>query len=542
MNVESLSREELIAVVTQRDQTIAQREQMIAQRDQMIEQRDQTLATREQTIKRHTARISELEAQLKWFRNQIFGRKSERRLAGESRYVQLTLGDMLKEEETPPLTETVKEYQRRVKPHGPTESTEDESKLRFSKDVPVKVIPLAPKEVEGLVEGKDYQVIDEKVSYRLAQRPASYVVLKYVRPVVKLNDKVTSHAAPAGVFDKSFADVSLLAGILVDKFQYHLPLYRQHQRLAAAGITVSRQTLTNFVAGAAELLTPIYYAQLSSILQSEVLAMDETPIKAGRAEKGKLHQGFFWPLYGDKDEVAFPYGATRGLKQAKDILGEFAGTLVTDGYGVYSRYSSQVSGMTHATCWAHTRRKFIEAEDSDPVRSQKALRFIRVLYEIEETIRDREPDKILQIRRDRSLPVADEFFQWLKHELADLTLLPSSPFSKAASYAIERKVSLSVYLADPAVPIDTNHLERALRAIPMGRKNWLFCWTEVGAEYVGKIQSLLVTCRLHGIDPYTYFVDVLQRVSVTKASDVADLTPLRWKELFAQKTMRSDLD
>ena len=146
------------------------------------------------------------------------------------------------------------------------------------------------------------------------------------------------------------------------------------------------------------------------------------------------------------------------------------------------------------------------------------------------------------MRRERSLAVVEEFFKWLKYEFADLTLLPSSPFSKAASYAIERKASLSVYLADPAVPIDTNHLERALRAIPMGRKNWLFCWTEVGAEYVGKIQSLLVTCRLHGIDPYTYFVDVLQRVSVTKALDVADLTPRRWKELFAQAPLTSDLD
>lgn len=146
------------------------------------------------------------------------------------------------------------------------------------------------------------------------------------------------------------------------------------------------------------------------------------------------------------------------------------------------------------------------------------------------------------MRRERSLAVVEEFFKWLKHELADLTLLPSSPFSKAASYAIERKASLLVYLADPAVPIDTNHLERALRAIPMGRKNWLFCWTEVGAEYVGKIQSLLVTCRLHGIDPYTYFVDVLQRVAVTKALDVADLTPRRWKELFAQAPLTSDLD
>ena len=436
-----------------------------------------------------------------------------------------------------------KEYQRRIKPEKLSESSEDESGLRFSSDVPVKTIPLKPEEVADLKEGEDYEVIGEKVTRRLAQRPASYVVLKYVRPVVKLkSDKVVSHPAPSGVFDRSFADVSLVAGILVDKFQYHLPLYRQHQRLAAGGVTISRQTLTNFVARAADLLAPIYYAQLSSILQSKVLAMDETPIKAGQASKGKLHQGFFWSLYGDKDEVAFPYGATRALTQAKEILGEFAGTLVTDGYGVYSRYTSKVTGVSHATCWAHTRRKFIEAESSDPRRCQKALEYIRVLYEIEESIRECESEDILRARRERSLPVVEEFFEWLGMELTDLTILPSSPFSKAASYAIERKDSLSVYLSDPAVPIDTNHLERALRPIPMGRKNWLFCWTEVGAEYVGKIQSLIVTCRLHGINPYTYFVDVLQRISITKASDVADLTPIRWKELFAHQPLKSDLE
>ena len=512
MNVESLSRDELIECLRERTAS-------------------------------YESRISQLEAQLKWFRNQIFGRKSERRLAGDSKYIQLTLGSLLEEETPPAPTETVKEYQRRVKPEKLLESSEDESGLRFSSDVPVKTITLQAEEVADLKEGEDYEVISEKVTHRLAQRPASYVVLKYVRPVVKLkNADVVSHPAPEGVFERSFADVSLVAGILVDKFQYHLPLYRQHQRLAAGGITISRQTLTNFVARAADLLAPIYYAQLSSILQSKVLAMDETPIKAGQASKGKLHQGFFWPLYGDKDEVAFPYGATRALTQAKEILGEFAGTLVTDGYGVYSRYTSKVAGVSHATCWAHTRRKFIEAEGSEPHRCQKALEYIRLLYEIEESVRDKESSAVLCARRERSLSVAEEFFEWLGTELANLTILPSSPFSKAASYAIERRESLSVYLADPDVPIDTNHLERALRPIPMGRKNWLFCWTEVGAEHVGKIQSLLVTCRLHGINPYTYFVDVLQRISITKASDVADLTPIRWKELFTHQPLRSDLE
>ena len=167
---------------------------------------------------------------------------------------------------------------------------------------------------------------------------------------------------------------------------------------------------------------------------------------------------------------------------------------------------------------------------------------MRVLYEVDESIRDRESAEVLCARRERSLPVVEEFFDWLGTELTDPTILPSSPLSKAASYVIERKDSLSVYLSDSAVPIDTNHLERALRPIPMGRKNWLFCWTEVGAEYVGKIQSLLVTCRLHGINPYTYFFDVLQRVAITKASDVADLTPIRGKELFAHQPLKSDLE
>ena len=113
--------------------------------------------------------------------------------------------------------------------------------------------------------------------------------------------------------------------------------------------------------------------------------------------------------------------------------------------------------------------------------------------------------------------------------------------SKALAYARERRTELKVFLSDPEVPIDTNHLERALRAIPMGKKNWLFCWTELGAKHVGIIQSLIVTCRLHGIDVYTYLVDVLQRVSIHPAKDVIELTPRVWKTKFAHAPMKSDL-
>ena len=145
------------------------------------------------------------------------------------------------------------------------------------------------------------------------------------------------------------------------------------------------------------------------------------------------------------------------------------------------------------------------------------------------------------MRLTEAKPVVDRFFAWVNKLFEGQGFLPSSPLTTALAYARERREGLEVYLNDPDVQIDTNHLERALRAIPMGRKNWMFSWTELGATHVGIVQSLLVTCRLHDIDPYDYFVDVLQRVAQHPASKVEQLTPRRWKDLFADKLLRSDL-
>ena len=139
-------------------------------------------------------------------------------------------------------------------------------------------------------------------------------------------------------------------------------------------------------------------------------------------------------------------------------------------------------------------------------------------------------------------PVVEEFFEWLAGLQARHALLPSSPFARAAAYAMEREAGLKVFLEDPAVPLDTNHLEREIRPVAVGRRNWLFCWTEVGARHAGVVQGLLSTCRLHGIDPHTYLVDVLQRVQSHPAAAVAELTPRKWREKFAATPLRSDLD
>jgi len=491
---------------------------------------------------------ADLQRQVEWFKRQLFGRKSERRLR-EPDAQQLPLAGLLPvpgapADAPPPPTETVKAYHRRTR-FASLDAAPDEGGLRFAPSVPVEVIPVPNPDLRGLTEA-DYEVIGEKVSYRLAQRPGAYVLLKYVRTVVKRKETETlcCPPAPPAVFEKSLADVSLLAGLLIDKFRYHLPLYRQHQRLAHAGITLSRATLTQWVHRSAALLEPIYYALLSSILQSQVLTMDETPIKAGHKRKGKLETGYFWPLYGEQEEVAFPFAASRAGAVVREALGSFCGVLLTDGYIVYERFAQRVNGLVHAQCWSHTRRQFLDAEGAEPALVTQALNHIGALYEHEALLRQRglEAEAKLACRAEYAKPLVDKFFAWLEQTLSTQPLLPSNPFTQAARYALEREQALRVFLEYPTVPLDTNHLEREIRAIALGRRNWLFCWTEVGARYVGIVQSLIASCRLQAVDPYVYFVDVLQRIDTHPAFEVHLLTPRLWKQHFAANPMRSDLD
>ena len=491
------------------------------------------------------SRVVELERQLAWFKNQMFGEKSERRLVDinpDQLPLQGLLGDVPKP--LPVVTETITYERGKAQKQRGSDCVTD-SGLRFDDTVPVEVIEVEAPELKG-ADADQYEVISIKSLHRLAQRPASFVVLRYDSPVVKRkgSNAIVTASAPPGVFDQSLADVSFLVAMLVDKFLYHLPLYRQHQRLQQAGITLSRATLTNLGKRSIELLRPIAEAQLRSILQSKVLAMDETAIKAGRAGKGKMNKGWFWPVYGDQDEIVFTYASTRGKAHIEKVLtGHFKGTLVSDGYAAYARYTEARDDVVHAQCWVHSRRHFIEAERAEPGLVAVALQYIRELYAIETTIkgRDLQDEQKRSWRLEHSKPVVDGFFGWCEQQLLDPTLLPDNPFTKAIGYVLNRRDALRVFMEDPDVPLDTNHLERGLRPIPLGRKNWLFAWTELGAEHVGIIQSLICTCKIHGVDPYDYLVDVLQRISVHPASDVASLTPRIWKEKYAHAPMRSDL-
>jgi transposase len=228
----------------------------------------------------------------------------------------------------------------------------------------------------------------------------------------------------------------------------------------------------------------------------------------------------------------------------REALGNFCGVLLTDGYSVYERFAQQTTAILHAQCWAHTRRQFEKAQGAEPRLVAAALDQIATLYHEEAQIREQGLDGVAKLayRGEHSKPLVDAFFAWLKQTVVAEIILPTNPFGQAARYALEREAGLRVFLANPDVPLDTNHLEREIRPVALGRKNWLFCWTEVGARQVGIIYSVLASCRLQGVDPYIYLVDVLQRVDIHPALEVQLLTPRLWKEHFAEHPLRSDLD
>ncbi len=495
-----------------------------------------------------TQRFSEIEQQLDWFKRQLFGSKSERHITqDESR--QLTLGEFGQTESANESIVKVPSHDRRIKS---SRQGAGEGDLRFDDSVPVEQILLP----SGIADADldDYEIIGEKKNRHLAQKPGSYFVKEFVRTVYKkkaagdaIEDEIICCPPPWTVFDRSFADVSLLAGILIDKFRYHLPLYRQHQRMTACGVNIARATLTNWIHRTSEILVPIYEAQLRSILLSKVLAMDETPIKAGRKKKkppgkGKMSTAYFWPLYGDQDEVAFHFAPTRSHSVVFEMLNGYAGTLITDGYEAYRKFAAKSGKVCHAACWVHTRRGFDKALASDQRLADEALVKIASLYKAEEKLSHLTPEKRQAKRALHCKPIVEDFFEWLRDLQAQQALLPTSPFTKALAYALEREKELKVFLEKPDVPLDTNHLERQIRPIAVGRKNWLFCWTEVGAKYTGVAQSLISTCVLHDVDPFTYLVDVLQRLETHPSAKVHELTPRLWKEKFAENPIPATLD
>jgi transposase len=315
-----------------------------------------------------TREVEAMKHQLDWFRRQLFGQKSEKRLF-DAHPQQMSLGELPVPESSPPPPPRRLPPTRagRAAPIAPQRASRRCSSTNTGARSDHRC---AQSGIDGLTPDQ-YEVIGQKISHRLAQRPGSYVILKYVRPVIKRCDTqvISCPAAPVGVIEGSRADVSFVAGVVTDKFCYHQPLYRQHQRMGDNGIRVSRPWLTQLTHAALSLLEPVYTAQLESIRQSRVKAMDETPIKAGRSGTGKMKGATSGPSMASMTRSASPITRVVAASTSRRPWAPTrprGAVLLTDGYGAYERYA-QKCGLTHAQCWAHYLEcRFMRSRRSAP--------------------------------------------------------------------------------------------------------------------------------------------------------------------------------
>jgi transposase len=484
-----------------------------------------------------------LQQQLDWFRKQVYGQKTERLIPQDPK--QTTIFDV---PETPPAESvTVKEYERNTR-KNPTDASDNDKVPRFDDSIPVDEEIVYPAQVKGLTEGTEFVVIGQKETVKLVQIPTQYRIKKTIRKTVKLLKEETIHTAPApsSAIEGSFADETFLAGLITEKFLYHMPLCRQHQKLERMGVHVSRIHLTRLVHRSLELLEPIYYSILSSVISSEMIAMDETPIKAGKGKKkGTMNNAYFWPVFGGGN-IAFYYSSSRSKKVIVEILeppdaknkdGKQYKILLSDGYAAYDAYAKSRENVTHACCWAHVRRKFFDARSYSAEQCEHAIGIIRKLFQIEEEISDFDVFEKLQARQERCSPLIDQFFEWVNEQYYQNMVLKDSPLGKALTYSLKLEQELTQFLIYADLPISNNAVERSIRPVAVGRKNWLFCMTEVGAKYTAIAYTLIECCKLHGIDPWHYFVDVLRRIDRHSARDVHLLQPLHWKETVAKDTV-----
>lgn len=363
--------------------------------------------------------------------------------------------------------------------------------------------------------------------------PASFRVIRHVRPKLDCTccDCIVQAPAPGRPIARGLAGPGLLAHVLVAKFCDHLPLYRQSQIYARQGVELERSTLADWVGGACRLLRPLIDALQRHVMSAAKLHADDTPIPVLAPGRGKSATARLWVYVRDDRPAAqevppavwLAYSPDRKGMHPQSHLAGFAGTLQADGYAGYDAlYLSRP--IRQAACWAHVRRKFYDLEQaSASPMATEALRRIGQLYAIESGIRGKPPDARLAVRQDQARPLLDDFHTWLMTVLA--TLSAKSVAARAIQYALNRWQALLTYIDDGMVEIDNNAAERALRAVALGRKNYLFAGSDSGGERAAAIYSLTESAKLNGLDPEAYLRHVLTRIADHPVNKVDEFLP-----------------
>ena len=390
--------------------------------------------------------------------------------------------------------------------------------------------------------------IGEDRSERLDIIPAQHRVMVTIRPRYACRcctDGVHQASAPAHVVPGGLPTEALIADVLINKYCDHLPLYRQSKIFARQGIEISRATLANWVGRGIAALMPIVTRMRVDALARSRLFVDETTVKVLAPGTGKTKTGYMWVIvcderaHGGADPplALYTYLPGRGKMWAKQLLGAYQGILQVDAWQAYDQFGQEEGanvGVRKSYCWAHLRRKFIDAGGDAPV-AQDALQRIAEIYRIEKEIRGRHAEERLAIRQKRSRPLIDKLHEWFA--ATSPRIMAGSATSDAMKYALKRWAGFTRFLDDGRIEIDNNTAERAIRPVTLQRKNALFAGHQLGAENWAAIASLVETCKMLDINPYAYLCDVLTRIITRADTDpIDDLLPYCWTDANAAQT------
>ena len=390
--------------------------------------------------------------------------------------------------------------------------------------------------------GGELERLGEDVSEVLEYVPSRFKVIRHVRPKFACStcQRITQSAAPERPIARGLAGPSLLAHVLVSKYCDHLPLYRQSEIYARSGVELERSTLADWVGQCSALLAPLVSSLARYVLSGSKLHADDTPVPVLQPGRGTTKQGRLWTYVrddrasasSDPPAVWFAYSPDRKGVHPRTHLKEFAGVLQADGYAGFDRLFNEADAqhpIKEAACWAHARRKFYDIHQAtqSPL-ALEALNRIAELYGIEEHIRGQPPDVRQQIRVARARPKLDELHTWMIQTRASLS--KKSDLAGAIQYALSRWRALTRFCEDGRIEIDNNAAERSLRAVALGRKNYLFAGSDAGGERAAIVYSLLGTAKLNGIDPEAYLRYVLERIAEHPINRVDELLPWNLSE------------
>lgn len=479
------------------------------------------------------ATVAMLVHELRQLKKMVFGSKHERFVAVDENKVNTQLRLDLDAETIAQckLTGAEKIAYIRTK----TAVTENKSKahpgrMKLPENIRREIIVLQPDtDVSGLKKiGDEITEILDFIPGELFVK--QYIRPKYIQPASEISTTVITASLPGRMMEKCKAGEGLLAQILVDKYMDHLPLHRQLQRFERAGVTIAQSTINDWAKNSLFAITTLYELHKNQTLSTGYLHADETKLKVlDETKKGTTHPGYYWVYHNSQEKlVLFDYRKGRGREGPEEILKDFTGFLQTDGYSVYDAFDNKPD-ITLLHCMAHARRKFNEAQQSDKARAEHALTMFQQLYAVERRIKDNTltGEDLLQLRQKEAVPILKALKEWMTIQYPKV--LPKSHIGKAIAYCLPRWEKLSIYTTNAILNIDNNPVENAIRPVAIGRKNYLFAGSHDAAQRAAMIYSLFATCRLHGINPYDWLKDVLQRMHLFTSLNLDQLLPHKWK-------------